>query len=71
MENKKDKIIIIGLIFVLIILGFNFIETIIQTLDYEKRKDSGNERWLQVENRIIQSEEKVNKLEEEIKNWKQ
>ena len=38
MENKKDKIIIIGLIFVLIILGFNFIETIIQTLDYEKEK---------------------------------
>lgn len=67
----KDKIIITGLIFVLVILAFNFVETIIQALDYEKRKDSGNERWLQVENRIIQSEEKVNKLEEEIKNWKQ
>lgn len=71
MENKKDKIIIIGLIFVLIILGFNFIETIIQTLDYEKRKDSGNERWLQVENRILQTEEKVKSFEEELKEWKQ
>lgn len=71
MREKKDKIIIIGLIFVLIVLGFNIISSINQTLDYEKRKDSGNDRWLQVENRIIQSEEKVNKLEEEIKNWKQ
>lgn len=69
--DRKDKIIIIGLIFVLVILAFNIISSITQTLDYEKRKDSGNDRWLQVENRIIQSEEKVNKLEEEIKNWKQ
>ena len=67
----KDKIIITGLIFVLVILAFNFVETIIQALDYEKRKNSGNERWFQVENRILQTEEKVNNLEEEIKKWKQ
>lgn len=71
MENKKDKIIIVGLIFALIILGFNFVETILQVLDYEKRKDSGNERWFQVENRILQTEEKVNSLEEELNKWKQ
>ena len=69
--DRKDKVIIMGLIFVLVVLAFNIISSINQTLDYEKRKDSGNDRWLQVENRIIQSEEKVNKLEEEIKNWKQ
>ena len=63
----KDKIIITGFIFVLVILAFNFVETIIQSLDYEKKKNSGNERWFQVENRILQTEEKVNKLEEEIK----
>lgn len=67
----KDKIIITGLIFVLVILAFNFVETIIQALDYEKRKNSGNERWFQVENRILQTEEKVNNLEEELKKWKQ
>lgn len=67
----KDKIIITGLIFVLVILAFNFVETIIQALDYEKRKNSGNERWFQVENRILQTEEKVNSLEEELKEWKQ
>lgn len=67
MREKKDKIIIVGLIFVLTILGFNFVETILQALDYEKRKDSGNERWFQVENRILQTEEKVKELEGEIK----
>lgn len=69
--DRKDKIIIIGLIFVLVILAFNIISSITQTLDYEKRKNSGNERWFQVENRILQTEEKVNSLEEELKEWKQ
>ena len=69
--DRKDKIIIIGLIFVLVILAFNIISSITQTLDYEKRKDSGNERWFQVENRILQTEEKVNSLEEELNKWKQ
>lgn len=69
MKEKKDKIVIIGLIFVLIVLGFNIISSISQTLDYEKRKDSGNDRWLQVENRILQTEEKINVFEEELERW--
>ena len=36
--------------------------------DYEQRKESGNDRWKQVENRILQTEEKVNRLEEELMN---
>lgn len=67
--SKKDKIIIVGLVLVLVILAFNIIETIAQLADYEKRKESGNERWFQVENRILQTEEKVNRLEEDIKLW--
>lgn len=67
--NRKDKVIIMGLIFVLVVLAFNIISSINQTLDYEKRKDSGNDRWLQVENRILQTEEKVNTFEEELKKW--
>ena len=65
--NRKDKVIILGLIFVLVVLAFNIISSINQTLDYEKKKDSGNKRWLQVENRILQTEEKVKELEGEIK----
>ncbi len=36
----------------------------------KRGKKVGNERWLQVENRILQTEEKVNKLEEEIETWR-
>ncbi len=67
--SKKDKIIIVGLVVVLVILAFNMIETVVQLIDYENRKESGNERWFQVENRILQTEEKVNRLEEDIKLW--
>lgn len=67
--SKKDKVIIVGLVLVLVILAFNMIETVAQLIDYEKRKESGNERWFQVENRILQTEEKVNRLEEDIRQW--
>ena len=66
---KRNKIIIILLILLLIILFFNFTYSIISTIDYEKRKASGNERWFQVENRIIEYEEKINKIEEEVQIW--
>lgn len=38
--------------------------------DYEARKQSGNDRWKQVENRILEIENKVNTLEKEIEQWK-
>lgn len=68
--GKKDKVIIIGLVIILIFIVINIFSTIHTMYDYENRKESGNERWLQVENRILQTEEKVNKLEEEIEQWK-
>ena len=66
---KRNKIVIIGLVVLLIMLICDMIYSIVSTMDYEKRKESGNERWFQVENRIIQYEEKVNKIEEEIELW--
>ena len=68
--EKKDKIMISGLIVVLIFIFINIFSTIHTMYDYEDRKESGNERWLQVENRILQTEEKVNRLEEDIEQWK-
>ena len=68
--EKRDKVIVIGLILILIFMIINIFSTIHTMDDYEDRKASGNERWLQVENRILQTEEKVNKLEEEIEEWK-
>lgn len=68
--ERKDRVIVIGLIFVLIFIIINVFTTLHTMDDYEARKESGNERWKQVENRILQTEEKVNTLEEEIEAWK-
>ena len=68
--KNKDKIMIGGLAIVLIFIFVNIFSTLHTMNDYEARKESGNERWLQVENRILQTEEKVNKLEEDIQKWK-
>ena len=66
----KDKIIIGILIIVLVFLVLNMAGAIWYNIDYKQRKESGNDRWLQVENRILQTEHKVNLLEKEIMQWK-
>ena len=68
--EKKDKVIVTGLVLVLIFIIINIFSTLHAMDDYETRKQSGNDRWKQVENRILQTEEKVNSLEEEIEQWK-
>ena len=68
--EKKDKVVVVGLVLVLIFIIVNIISTLHTMSDYEQRKESGNERWKQVENRILQTEDKVNNLEEEIERWK-
>lgn len=68
--EKKDKIMVAGLVLVLLFIIVNIFSTLHTMSDYEARKESGNERWKQVENRILQTEEKVKELEEEIKQWK-
>ena len=68
--EKRDKVMIAGLILILVFILINIFSTVHTMYDYEARKESGNERWLQVENRILQTEEKVNRLEEEIEAWK-
>ena len=67
---KRNKLVIISLILVLVFLFINMIYTITTKLDYEKRKESGNDRWKQVEERMLQAENKVNTLEKEIEQWK-
>lgn len=69
--EKRDKVMIIGLIIILVFMLINIFSSIHTMYDYEARKESGNERWLQVENRILQIEEKIEQLEEEKKAWKQ
>lgn len=69
--EKRDKVMIAGLIIILVFILINIFSNAHTMYDYEERKESGNERWLQVENRILQTEEKVKQLEEEIEAWKQ
>ena len=68
--ERKDKVVVAGLILVLIFIIINIFSTLSTMSDYEARKESGNERWKQVENRILQTEEKVNQLEGDIEEWK-
>ena len=68
--NRKDKFIIVGLILVLVFIAINIVSTINTMSDYEARKQSRNDRWKQVEERIIDKENKVNILEREIEQWK-
>ena len=68
--ERKDKVVVEGLLIVLLFIIVNIFSTVHTMSDYEQRKESGNERWKQVENRILQTEEKVNMLEEEIEQWK-
>lgn len=68
--ERKDKVVVVGLILILIFITINIFSTVNTMSDYEQRKESGNNRWKQVENRILQTEEKVNILEKEIEQWK-
>lgn len=68
--ERKDKVVVAGLVLILIFIVINIFSTIHTMSDYEQRKESGNDRWKQVENRILQTEEKVNNLEKEIEQWK-
>lgn len=61
MEHKKGVWI---LTFILLFLIANFVYSIVMLIDYEQRKDSGNDRWKQVEERILRIEDKVEAIED-------
>lgn len=65
---KRDKRVIISVLLLGIVLTINFISIITERLDYEKRKESGNERWKQVETIINDIDERVKELEENARN---
>lgn len=56
MEHRKG---IWLLTFILLFLIANFIYSVVMLIDYEQRKQSGNDRWKQVEERILRIEDKV------------
>lgn len=57
------KVVIISTIFIIVLLLVNIIFQSVSLIDIEKSKESGNNRWRQVENRIISIEKRLEKIE--------
>ena len=69
--NKIDKaLIIITIIIIMVLLIGNLIISIKHISQFNSIRNSGNDRWFQVEERIVMYERKVDQLEEQIKNLK-
>lgn len=66
--NKIDKALIIITVVIMILLIGNLIISIRHISQFNSIRNSGNDRWFQVEDRIKVYEYKVDQLEEQIKN---
>lgn len=68
--NSIDRMLMISTFIIMVLLIGNLIMTIRHIYQFNTIRDSGNDRWFQVEERIITYEKKVDQLEEMIKNLK-
>ena len=66
--NKIDKALIIITVVIMILLAGNMVISIKHISQFNSVRNSGNDRWFQVEDRIKAYEHKVDQLEEQIKN---
>ena len=65
-----DKALIIITIVIMVLLIGNLIISIKHIGQFNSIRNSGNDRWFQVEDRIKMYENKVDQLEEQIRNLK-
>lgn len=68
--NSIDRALIIITIIIMVLLAGNLIVSIRHIGQFNVIRNSGNNRWFQVEERIVTYEKKVDQLEEIIKNMK-
>lgn len=68
--ERKDKRIIVACVVVLMFLIVDFFTAIKTYVGYNESKESGNERWKQVEERIVKIETDVEGLKREVEGWK-
>lgn len=66
--EKFDKRNLILLVLICSLLLFNIMFSIYHTFDYENRKNSGNERWLEVYNIILENKNEINNIKEQLTN---
>lgn len=69
LDNINKTLIIITIIIMVLLIG-NLIISIKHISQFNSIRNSGNDRWFQVEERILTYEHKVDQLEEIIKNLK-
>lgn len=69
LDNIDKALIIITVIIMVLLIG-NLIMSIRHISQFNSIRNSGNDRWFQVEERILMYEHKVDQLEEIIKNLK-
>ena len=67
-KNRQFDKSLFCLIFILVLLIVNLAYSLHDKIDYQKRVESGNDRWYQVANIIYSIEYRVNVLEEEFYN---
>lgn len=68
--GNVDKALIIITVIIMVLLIGNLIMSIRHISQFNSIRNSGNDRWFQVEERIVMYEHKVDQLEEQIKNLK-
>lgn len=69
LDNIDKTLIIITVVIMVLLIG-NLIISMRHINQFNSIRNSGNDRWVQVEERIITYEKKVDHLEEIIKNLK-
>ena len=69
LDNVDKALVIITVIIMVLLIG-NLIISIRHISQFNSIRNSGNDRWFQVEERIIMYEHKIDQLEEQIKNLK-
>ena len=68
--DTVNKMLIIITIVIMVLLIGNLIISIKHIGQFNSIRNSGNDRWFQVEDRIKMYENKVDQLEEQIRNLK-
>lgn len=69
LTNIDKSLIIITIVIMVLLIG-NLIISIKHIGQFNSIRNSGNDRWFQVEDRIKMYENKVDQLEEQIRNLK-
>lgn len=68
--NNIDKTLVLITCIIMILLVGNFIISVRHISQFNSIRNSGNDRWVQVEERIINYERRINQLENMIENLK-